>query len=226
MSPAEGTILYLDTATSRLMLAVSHQGQFVAQRNVACESHRYHSALIIPAIQDMLQEADLSVSNLAALAVNHGPGSFTGIRTGIITVRTMAQFLNLPVHGFNPFELLAYGYTQPVSVYIDALRGRAYHARVSFDEAGPVYEVPPALITLKPEGQAIEPDTVALVSPTLNAFFPETGVDWIPDDFFSPAPMLALIKRYHDRFVTGWQAVRPLYLQEPSITLRKAPSAS
>lgn len=225
MTPSAGTVLYLDTATSRLMLALSREGQMLVERNVPCDSHRYHSALMIPAIQEMLAEANLSVNDLTALAVNHGPGSFTGIRTGIITVRTMAQFLNLPVHVFNPFELLASGYEQPVSVYLDALRGRAYHARLSFNEAGPVYEAAPAFVTLQPEGCLTMPAGSVLISPTLSAFFPSVMPDLIADELFTPARMLALIMQYGDRFVTGWQSVRPLYLQEPSITIRKVQPA-
>lgn len=220
------TVLYLDTTTNRLLMGLSQAGEFVVQRNVVCDSHRYHSALMIPTIEEMLRRAGMAVRDLTAVVVNHGPGSFTGIRTGIITVRTMGQFLNLPVHVFNQFELLAFAHKQPVSIYVDALRGRAYHASLSFDATGPVYQTLPTLVTLKPEDTQILSSHSTLVSPGLVTYFPAGLPCQIPEDFYSPASMLALMAQYGDRFVKPWRDVRPLYLQEPSITIKKAQSVS
>jgi len=156
------------------------------------------------------------------VAVNIGPGSFTGLRTGIITARTMAQFLNLPVHCFNTFELLAADSLHPVAIYLDALRDRSYHATLSWGETGPKYwRQPPGMFTFN--GHPPEPPMQArlLVSSGLARHFPDTRPSIVPEDFFSPPAMAKLMAQYGERFVRAWQDVLPLYLQEPSITLKK-----
>lgn len=216
------TILHLDTTTNRLHLALSRNGEVLSQLCQPCESHRYHSAVIVPAIQDMLKQTSLTSGDLTALAVNQGPGSFTGIRTGIITARTMAQFLRIPVYTFNIFELLATQTDNTVAVYLDALRNRAYHASLSLGPEGPVYRQEATLRLLQPEEPPVHTEDL-LVSPSLASIFKDSAVRLIPEDFSPIQPMLDLIHRYGERFERQWEDVKPLYSQEPSITLKKKP---
>jgi tRNA threonylcarbamoyladenosine biosynthesis protein TsaB len=215
-------VLYLDTTTSCLMMGLGQDDKLIAERLVQCDSHRYHSALIVPAIQDLLQESGLSVRDLSALGVNHGPGSFTGIRTGIITVRTMAQFLNLPVHVFNSFELLAFPSERPVNIWLDALRGRIYQAALHFDATGPVYVEAPRLGTLEEALKGLDVSMGLRVSPSLTNCKVGSSVDALPEHLFTPGVMAQLQAQYGNCFSRYWRDVRPLYLQEPSITLKKA----
>lgn len=217
-------ILYLDTTGSRLMLGLSREGRMLGDVALPCETHRYHSAMLVPAIEDLLWQAKLAVSDLTALAVNIGPGSFTGIRTGLVTVRIMAQFLQIPVHCFNAFDLLASEDGAETAVYLDALRGRAYHAVIRLTEAGPVYGQEPVLKTLESPPPVLAAGVRRRASQTLLPLF-EGGVELIPDGASTPSRMLALITRYGDVWLRSWREVAPLYLQEPSITLRKTPSA-
>lgn len=219
--PSE-TILHLDTTTNRLHLALSGNGEMLAEICQPCVSHRYHSAVIVPAIQTMLEHAGLTAKDLSRLAVNQGPGSFTGIRTGIITARTMAQFLEIPVYTFNAFELLASQMELPVAIYIDALRNRAYHATLSFGDTGPVYRQEPTLRLLDPERLPSHNEAL-LVSPPLAPLFKESVASLIPDDFNPLRAMLELITRYGRVFQKNWDAVKPLYVQEPSVTLKSKP---
>lgn len=214
--------LFIDTTTSRLLLALGSPTGMIATQDVPCDSHRYHSALMIPAIEEMLRADGLTVSDLKALAVNIGPGSFTGIRTGLITARTLAQFLNLPIYCFNTFELLGANYRQPVAIYLDALRGRSYHATLSWVEQGPRYwRQPPGLLML--DENAPDPPLQAklLVSAGLAPHFAWAKPDVIDERYFTPNAMAQLMARYGERFARPWQEAMPLYLQEPSITLKK-----
>lgn len=220
--PAE-TLLHLDTTTSRLHLAISRNGQILTEIDQPCASHRYHSAVIVPAIQDMLRQNGIKPGDLTALAVNLGPGSFTGVRTGIITARTMAQFLHIPVYGFNAFELLATQVDNPVAIYLDALRNRTYHATLSLGHDAPVYRQEPTLRLIDPE-QPPSHNEALLVSPTLAPLFKASVASLIPETFSPVQPMLELIHRYGSTFQHPWDAVKPLYLQDPSITLKKKPA--
>jgi tRNA threonylcarbamoyl adenosine modification protein YeaZ len=260
MSSKPEIILYLDTASPRLMLGLSVNGDLVERPDLTCQpcdSHRYHSVLMTPGIQALLQHAGLAPKDVTALAVNVGPGSFTGIRTGVITARTMAQFLHVPVFAFNTFELLAYrhlhhaspplpvGESPSLAIYLDALRGRSYHAALRFDTEGPQYTRLPGMRTLSPPPPppqdapseqpalsgplALPPDTDAeaglLISPSLAPFFPAEKPALIPEAVYTPAIMQDLIHRYGPAFRKAWRDVRPLYLQEPSVTLPSNRSA-
>ncbi|HEY9746306.1 MAG TPA: tRNA (adenosine(37)-N6)-threonylcarbamoyltransferase complex dimerization subunit type 1 TsaB [Oculatellaceae cyanobacterium] len=213
-------ILHIDTTTSRLMLGLSDGDVMISRFTAPCDSHRYHSAILTPAIRDLLAESGTSVRDLSGLAVNLGPGSFTGIRTGIITVRTMAQFLNLPLYGINTFEILALGRTRPLAIYLDALRLRSYHAVLHYGEDGPVYSQEPCLQMLSSEGNMPPEGADLLTSPTLAPLFPSQHAEQIGEDFY-PDAMLDLIQSYGPFFKQPWQEVKPLYLQAPSITLKK-----
>lgn len=221
-------ILYLDTTTNRLMLGLSDEQTMLAQWTAPCESHRYHSAMLIPAIQDLLKEAELSIQELTALAVNLGPGSFTGIRTGITTVRTLGQFLNVTIYGFNMFEILAAnqtenGQTEDMAIYLDALRLRTYHAALRFSADGPVYQQVPVLQTLSPEKNIAPADCQLLIAPTLAPLFPEQQPELI-SEVFTPDVMLQLIQQYGAHFQKQWQDIKPFYLQAPSITIKQPKS--
>lgn len=223
-------ILYLDTTGSRLKIGVSRD-ETVLEKIMVCESHRYHSAMLIPAVQDLLREANLSIRELSGLAINHGPGSFTGIRTGIVTARTMGQFLGsdsdgLPVYVLNSFELVACRQSGPVAVYFDALRGRAYHAALTLTAEGPRYQAPPALLDLNDPSAhesalQVGPEAALWVTSGLESFFPGRQCSLITDELITPSAMHRLISQNPAYFKRSWHEVRPLYLQEPSITVKK-----
>lgn len=231
-------ILYIDTTHDRLMLGLSDQGQLVGRYEELCDSHRYHSALMTPAIQTLLKEAGLTPQSLAAIAVNIGPGSFTGVRTGIITARTMAQFLPVRVFAFNSFELLALANesdketepltpTQATAVYFNARRGKSFHAILAESNDGPVYTRQPSLVQLPDAFDAEAAATPRILAvDSLQECLPETAsIQYFSQMPFTPLRMLQLLQRYAAAFERPWQQVLPLYLQEPSITLKKPPTS-
>ncbi len=218
-------VLYLDTTTEVLMAGIGVDGAMRARIRLESTSQRYHSAVLIPTLKGLVAEAGLQMSDLTAMAVNQGPGSFTGVRTGISTARTMGQFLNIPVYLINHFELRAYsalaqGASGPVTVVLDALRGRLYAASLDFTPQGPHYPMPPALVSQ----ESWQPPATGtlLVTPSLGEAFDARMPRVFDSDWFSPETMQALSSRYADYYARSWPEVKPLYLQEPNITLRKA----
>ena len=65
-------------------------------------------SLLIPTIDRLLSEKQLSKFDIGAIAVGIGPGGFTGIRVAITTARTLAQALNLPLIGLNSLEVACF----------------------------------------------------------------------------------------------------------------------
>jgi hypothetical protein len=117
---------------------------------------------------------------------------------------------------------LAFPSQQPVEVWLDALRGRIYQASLHFDANGPVYHQEPGLGLVTESLANRDVNMRLLASSTLSSYLAETIVDCIPPQVFTPAVMVQAREQYGERFLRSWREVRPYYLQEPSITLKKA----
>ncbi|MBY0449822.1 MAG: tRNA (adenosine(37)-N6)-threonylcarbamoyltransferase complex dimerization subunit type 1 TsaB [Cyanobacteria bacterium] len=217
----ESCILYVDTTSNALMVGLSDQGKMHYKFREAVHSQRQHSSIVIPTIQQGLKQYDYTMEDIKALAINMGPGSFTGIRTGLATIRTMAQFMNVPIYAFNTFELLAAENTEePRAVYIDALQRKAYYAALAFDQAGaPRYIHKPELVSVNES----EPpaDTGVICSSSLKGHFMSRHPHIIEQmNVFTPDSMLRLIQAFPTYFHRDWHNVLPMYLQEPNITIK------
>ncbi|ABZ84288.1 glycoprotease protein family member [Heliomicrobium modesticaldum Ice1] len=120
-------VLGIDCSTSVTALAVVDDAQVVAETFL--HNDRPHSKRLLPAIEQLLALAELSLSDMAGLAVAIGPGSFTGLRIGLATVKGMAHPLSLPVVGVPTLEALAWngwpfrGYICPI---LDARKNEVY----------------------------------------------------------------------------------------------------
>ncbi|RAU92244.1 tRNA (adenosine(37)-N6)-threonylcarbamoyltransferase complex dimerization subunit type 1 TsaB [Paenibacillus sp. YN15] len=102
-----GLLLAIDSATAAMSVALVNKGKLLAEVNSLVE--RNHSVYLIPAIEEALNEAGLSLRSLQGIAVGKGPGSYTGVRIGITVAKTMAWTLKLPVAGVSSLETLAAG---------------------------------------------------------------------------------------------------------------------
>ena len=98
-------LLAFDTATPRVTVAL-HDGERVVAEYVAGESMR-HGEMLAPGIADVLQQAGAMSQDVTAVAVGVGPGPFTGLRVGLVTARTMALALQIPVYGVCTLDVLA-----------------------------------------------------------------------------------------------------------------------
>lgn len=88
-----------------------------------------HSETLLPIIENVMQ--DVSYNELGAIAVNAGPGSFTGVRIGIATVKGLAFPNNTPCISVSTLESIAYNFTDEncvVCAVMDARRMQFYNA--------------------------------------------------------------------------------------------------
>ena len=88
-----------------------------------------HARELLPAIARVLDEGATDWSDLDAIAVGEGPGTFTGLRIGIATARGLAQARGLPVHPVSSLAALAAGIEAELRLpLIDAKRGEVFAA--------------------------------------------------------------------------------------------------
>lgn len=91
---------------------------------------------LVPMLRAVLGEAGWSLASLDGLAVSVGPGSFTGIRTGLAAARGLALAARLPVWPVTAFAALALAASpeargRPIAVLLDARRGQIFGQRFS-----------------------------------------------------------------------------------------------
>ncbi|HUG47893.1 MAG TPA: tRNA (adenosine(37)-N6)-threonylcarbamoyltransferase complex dimerization subunit type 1 TsaB [Candidatus Limnocylindria bacterium] len=101
-----GLLLALDTATRTPVLGLAGQdGTLLAQRHWA--SRHRHGEQLLTELDALLDEQDAAPRDLAAIAVGLGPGSFTGLRIGLATAKTLAHALDIPLAGVSTTRALA-----------------------------------------------------------------------------------------------------------------------
>ncbi len=90
-----------------------------------------HSEFLLPMVERILKDSGWGFDQLEGIAVDKGPGSFTGIRIGLTAARTLAQLLDIPLAGVVSLDILAESITPDdfvVSPIINALSGEVFTA--------------------------------------------------------------------------------------------------
>lgn len=98
-------ILSVSTATNHLSVALNDGQQIIVEKNERDE--RNHSEHLDPLIDEILKDNDLSLKDIDRFAVAIGPGSYTGLRIGITTVKMFASILDKEVVGISTLQALA-----------------------------------------------------------------------------------------------------------------------
>lgn len=98
-------ILSVSTATNHLSVALNDDQQIIVEKNERDE--RNHSEHLDPLIDEILKENKLTLKDIDRFAVAIGPGSYTGLRIGITTVKMFASILNKEVVGISTLQALA-----------------------------------------------------------------------------------------------------------------------
>lgn len=122
-------ILGIDTSTPIGSVALIDGENLVAEHTLNIV--QAHSSRLMPAIDTVLKWGDITAAELDGCAVGTGPGSFTGIRIGIATIKSLCYALDKPIVGVSTLEAIAYnlrwndGLICPI---LDARRNEVYGA--------------------------------------------------------------------------------------------------
>lgn len=123
-------ILALDTATRSCSVAITDHTAILAELTVV--TRRTHATHLMGMIDHAIELSGLTVSDIDGFAVSKGPGSFTGLRIGIATVKGLASASEKPMTGVSTLDALAMqaGNTSfLICSLLDARRGEVYVAR-------------------------------------------------------------------------------------------------
>ena len=98
-------ILSMSTATNNLSVALNDDAKIIKEKNEF--DQRNHSAHLDPLIAEILKENNLRLAEIDRFAVAIGPGSYTGLRIGVTTVKMFASILHKEVVGISTLQALA-----------------------------------------------------------------------------------------------------------------------
>ena len=131
-------ILAFESSAKAASVALCRDGHLVSQYSQC--SGLTHSRTLLPMAEDMLKNAELTLRDVDLIAVAHGPGSFTGIRIGVSTVKGLAWAGDKPCVGVSTLEAMAWhglaagGVVCPV---MDARRSQVYNALFEIKDGRP-----------------------------------------------------------------------------------------
>lgn len=138
-------ILAIDTSNWPLGVAVIEDGKLLGEINTHLAEN--HSLRLMPAVESLLAQLNIAPNQLEGIAVAKGPGSYTGVRIGVTTAKTLAWSLGLPIIGISSLQVIAQNRLDFGGIIVpmfDARRGQAYRGMYRLDSerqvAAPVEE--------------------------------------------------------------------------------------
>jgi tRNA threonylcarbamoyladenosine biosynthesis protein TsaB len=140
-------LLAIDTSTDYLTLAVTDGAKVIARSHK--HAPRSHSSLLMPAIERLLKKARLKLKDLGGLCIGVGPGSFTGLRIGVATVKGLAFVTGLPIMAVPTFDAIAANAGRmrgTLCVVLDARKNKVYSCFYRSDGKGGVRKISPYLL--------------------------------------------------------------------------------
>jgi len=152
-------ILAIDTATTCSSVALTigdvHQGELIA--TLSLNSKITHSRRLLTGIDWLLGENNIDPAEIDGLAVGLGPGSFTGLRIAMATVKGLATAMAKPLLGISTLDALALNCSgdKPLCALIDARKKEVYRRWYLQDERG-VYRPHGNIAALTPQDLAQE----------------------------------------------------------------------
>lgn len=122
-------ILGIESATSRVGCAIGgHEGVLASAHS---GRPRRHAETLAPQIEFLLKQAQIEISEISVVAVDVGPGLYTGLRVGISTAMATAFGLSVPMIGVSSLDLVAFPLRHSnrlIAAAIDARRGELFTA--------------------------------------------------------------------------------------------------
>lgn len=218
-------ILGISTSTASVGCALGGHEGVIASFHSARD--RRHAETLTPAIQFLLEQVQMQPAQISCIAVDIGPGLFTGLRVGIATGKAMALALRVPMIGISSLDLLAFPARwsdRLIVPVIDAKRGEVFSSTYRRVAGGVQRLSEPTVSTASHLGEMLqgEPDEVLFVGDGALSY--EDQLKRVENADFGAAaeahPLpdalvgLAHPKAIREEFVRT-DEIAPLYLRRP-----------
>jgi len=116
-------ILSIETATTNCSVALSKRDKVIAFKEYNDRNYS-HSELLHNYILEVIAESQIQLTDLSAIAVSKGPGSYTGLRIGVSAAKGLCYALNIPLISINTLESLAHQITIQEGLIVPVLDAR------------------------------------------------------------------------------------------------------
>ena len=216
--------LAFDTCFNKTYIVLQKDGIVLSNLVIESTDSNYHSVYLIPKIRDILKENNLLISDIGAIGVNIGPGSFTGIRAGITIARVLAQQSDIKLVGINALHILSKLNitSKKTIVATDARKNKVYYAEYQNNKE----IVAPNLIEKEELLDKITDEYFVITDNSISQYVVSNGkfaLSYEANDNNLGLYLSDLVNYYlnisEDDF--HWAKIKPLYIQQPSITKPK-----
>jgi tRNA threonylcarbamoyladenosine biosynthesis protein TsaB len=208
-----------------LILETSHRlghvalalGETIVGQRVLDEARR-HARDLVPAIQALLQQQGWRARDLSGVIVSRGPGSYTGLRVGLMSAKTLAYATGAVLLAMDTFEAI-YEQVPPGSAKVDVIAD-AQQDKIYVQRFGQEPE-PLAIMTLDAWLKQVEGTGVVVTGPGLETFAGRlpASIQVLPRETWLPQASGLLrvgLRRFHAGERDDPFAVEPLYLRPSS----------
>ena len=218
-------ILGIETATAQVSVAIGgHEG--VLGSFEVCRGRR-HAETLTPAIEFVCAQADVDLDEIGLIAVDIGPGLFTGMRVGLAAAKAIAQARRLPMIGISSLDLLAFPLrhsSRPIVAIIDARKSEVFWSayrpvpggvqRITEPAVGPIDDVIAELVANRLDPVLVGDGALRHREQLAGAVVGEVADQFLAHPSAAPLVQLAHARALREEWVNPWE-VQPLYLRAP-----------
>jgi tRNA threonylcarbamoyladenosine biosynthesis protein TsaB len=218
-------ILGIESATHQVGAAIGgHEGVLAAAQT---SRGRRHAELLTPTIDFVRRSARVELEDISCVAVDLGPGLFTGLRVGIAAAKAMAQALRVPMIGVPSLDLLAFPVrhtSRLIVAAIDAKRGELFFAmyrqvpggvqRVSEHQVGSPDDLASELLTARDEILLVGDGALRYHETFDGLKRVELADRGLAHPSATSLVQLAHAQALREQFVAPWE-LTPMYLRKP-----------
>jgi tRNA threonylcarbamoyladenosine biosynthesis protein TsaB len=218
-------ILGIDTATVQVSAAIGgHEGVLGC---VQSARGKRHAESLTPAVEFLCRQCRVELSDIGAIAVDLGPGLFTGLRVGVSAAKAMASALAVPMIGVPSLDLLAFPVrftNRLVVAAVDARRGELFYAfyrqvpgglqRLTPHRTGDPDDVVSELVASGDEALMVGDGAIRYADVFADLDRVEIGDRGLAYPSASSLVQLAHPQALREEFVPPWE-LKPLYLRTP-----------
>jgi len=227
-------ILGIETATEQVSVALGGHEGVIALFEVG--RGRRHAEILAPAIDFVCAQADIGLDELGLIAVDVGPGLFTGMRVGLATGKALALALRIPMIGISSLDLLAFPCRHADRVVvpvIDARKGEVFYAmyrqvpggvqQVVEPRVGTVEDLIADLLARSQDVLCVGDGALRYREEILDGFHCEIGGDAHPSA--AQLVQLAHARALREDWVNA-RDIEPIYLRAPDAKINWTTRAS